>query len=79
MIEPECDYGYTYLQLEAILGDRLSEFQSWMRGQTMTLCNGQRFNHDTGEYEESCGGAAHGSVVYGWDLERFLAGGEVID
>lgn len=77
--EPKCEYGYTYDQLEDVLGAGLGDFGSWMRGQTMTLCEGRRYNHDTKEYEESCGGLAHGGIVYRWDLERYLEGRPIID
>ena len=77
--KPECEAGYTRKQIEEIVGGRLSEFDSWMFGQTMTICEGRRYNHTTKEYEISEDGVSHGSVVYPWDLERFLAGLPVID
>jgi hypothetical protein len=76
---PQCRGGYPAYQVEEILGDRAEEFWAWMRGQTMMLCNGERYNHDTQMYEASCGGVAHGTVVYPWDLLRFLEGRAVID
>ena len=77
--EPECRMGYTHPQLVRILGERLPEFNKWMYGQTMTLCEGRQYNHDTKEYEVACDGVAHGGVVYSWDLNRFLRGLPVID
>lgn len=77
--EPECSCGYPAYQLKEVLGDRLPAFWQWMRGQTVTLCEGKRYNHDTKEYEEDCGGISHGAVVYTCDLERYLLGLPVID
>lgn len=77
--EPECRLGYTYDQLVDILGDRIVEFSRWMRGQTMVICDGLKYNHDTREYEKACGGVVHGVVVYPWDLKRFLDGRPIVD
>lgn len=77
--EPECRGGYTQRQIEEITGGRFDEFTHWMRGQTMMLCEGYRYNHDTQEYETACGGISHGGIVYPWDLERFLSGRPIID
>jgi len=77
--EPDCTYGYTESQLEEILGNDLDRFWRWMYGQTMCLCQGQSYNHETKNYEEACGGIAHGPVVYPWDLARYLAGRTVAD
>lgn len=76
---PDCTGGYTIEQVENIMGPRIEEFWRWMNGQTMMLCEGQRYNHETREYEEDCGGIAHGPVTYTWDLQRFLDGRPVID
>jgi len=76
---PDCESGYTYNQLLEILGDDLPNFNQWMRGQTMALCEGRRYNHETKEYTPKCGGVAHGGVVYPWDLARYLDGLPVID
>ncbi len=76
---PACKCGYTRNQVEAIMGDRLQEFDKWMYGQTMTLCEGKSYNHETREYEEACGGVAHGGVVYDHDLRGFLAKRPITD
>lgn len=76
---PACEGGYTRAQVERIMGDRLAAFDKWMNGQTMMLCEGRKYNHDTEQYETACGGTAHGGIVYTWDLERFLRGLPVID
>lgn len=52
----ECPYGVTQDELAAILGDRLSEFNYWMRGQTMTLCDGVSYHYDR-EHSDYCGHA----------------------
>ena len=33
-----CELGATSEELQALLGDRLTAFHDWMRGQTMALC-----------------------------------------
>ena len=78
--EPECRGGYTHPQIVEIVGqDREQQFWNWMTGQTMMVCDGRRYNHDTQEYEQSCE-VAHGMpIVYPWDLERFLDGRPIID
>lgn len=78
--DPECESGYPWSQIETFLGvERTEELMRWMRGQTMTLCEGRRYSHDTEDYSEKCGGVAHGPVVYAWDLERFMRGGPILD
>ena len=69
---PECTSGYTARQVEEIMGDRYEEFLQWMSGQTRSLCEGRRFNHETREYEEDCGGVKHGGITYAYDVQRFL-------
>lgn len=73
MIEPECRGGYTYHQVQEIMGEREDEFLRWMAGQTMMICGGQS---DGGE--RKCE-VAHGMVAYSYDVKRFLAGGEILD
>lgn len=78
MEKPNCHLGYTYEQLQDILGSRLDEFSHWMVGQTMSICEGQQYNYEKKDYEPTnCG--PHGMVVYPWDLQRFLHGKPVID
>lgn len=80
MPKPECESGYPWYQIREILGvKRTKELSEWMYGQTMTRCEGRRYNHSIRAYEESCGGVSHGGVVYPWDLQRFMDGGPVID
>lgn len=69
---PECEGGYTRQQVEEIMGDRLAKFDKWMYGQTCMLCEGRKWNYNAQKYEPSCGGVAHGGIVYEWDLKRFL-------
>lgn len=76
--QPECHIGYPFRQLEGILGDRMDEFSRWLAGQTISQCDGRKYNYDTKEYEPTgCG--PHGFVAYRWDVERFLAGKPIID
>lgn len=75
---PLCKYGYTKEQIDDILGERSEEFNRWMYGQTMALCDGREYDYAKKEYRSSdCG--PHGSITYKWDLERFLAGLPIID
>jgi hypothetical protein len=78
MIQPECELGYTTEQLKEII-DNMLEFDRWMNGQTRAICEGRKYNHDTREWEVACDGVAHGLVTYQSDVERYLAGAEVID
>lgn len=73
-----CPHGLTRRDVKTVMGARLDEFDKWMNGQTMMICDGRKFNHDTREYEPDCP-EPHGVVAYRWDVERFLAGRSVID
>lgn len=76
--EPDCDRGYSFGLLEETLGaGGFSELMDWMHGQTMMLCDGRRYDHEAKEYYETH--PAHGPVVYTWDVERFLGGGQIVD
>lgn len=81
--EPLCQGGYPLYQVEQFLDAKtFTAFKEWMSGQTMMLCRGRKYNHETKEYEEDCGGVSHGGVVYAWDLKRYLgviAGRDVWD
>lgn len=77
--KPQCRMGYTNEQIQEILGDRLEEFNSWMIGQTWSICNGRAYNHETRQYEVACDGVSHGDIIYRDDVERFLKGLPIID
>lgn len=81
--EPLCEGGYPWPQVEQILdAETLSAFREWMSGQTMMLCQGRAYDHESKQYHEACGGIPHGGVVYAWDLKRYLgviAGREIWD
>lgn len=64
---PECVYGFTEPQVREIMGDRLDRFHWWMRGQTISGCQGEKCER------------AHGGVVYEHDLVRFLDGRPIVD
>lgn len=75
-----CPHGFTREDLERILGSQIEEFWQWMTGQTCSICDGRRYDHDEQVYKATeCAGNPHGVVVYGHDLERFLRGLPVID
>lgn len=75
---PKCHYGYPVSQLRDELdADTFTALNEWMRGQTMTLCNGTVYNHNIGRDEPS--GCACGPVYYRWDVERFFSGLPVVD
>ena len=76
---PACECGFTRDQVEAIMGERIAVFDKWMYGQTMTLCEGKKYDHDKKEYQEACSGVAHGPVVYDHDLRGFLARRPITD
>lgn len=91
--EPECPLGYPESQLQKILGKAalFNIFCNWMRGQTMGLCDGLRWNPDADWYDQNwtprrgcyepsdCYDSPHGGVVYRSDLERWMAGLPVVD
>lgn len=72
--EPQCPDGYPWTQLEdAFDEDTFKEFRHWMGGQTMSICEGRKYNHDTNQYEpDECAGSPHGAVAYRYDVFRFL-------
>ena len=78
---PNCQLGYPKDQVEAIVvknGRDVDEFWSWMRGQTMGICDGARWNPETQSHDQThCG--PHGACVYRNDLCRFLDRLPVID
>lgn len=77
---PACPLGYTTAQLTEIMGDRLVDFNRWMDGQTCSICEGRRYNHEAGRYEpDECADSPHGVVTYACDVERFLQGGRPLD
>ena len=68
---PACMHGYTAEQVDRILaehGRTEAEFHRWMRGQTMTLCDGRRWDRAEGKY-----------VVHPLDLAGFLERRAVVD
>lgn len=76
--DPVCKLGYPETQLEEILGARLKDFNVWMRGQTVSLCDGKYWDYEEMEYKPSgCG--PHGAVVYSCDVQDFLEGRDVQD
>lgn len=78
--KPECELGYTDVQVRVILGDRYDEFLRWMRrGQTVGYCSGMKWNPETEEYVPACAGVVHGGVFYPHDVARFLDGLPVVD
>ncbi len=77
MFNRVCKHGFTREELEDIVPD-LDDFDKWMSGQTMMICDGYRYNYDTREYEPDCE-EAHGSIVYVWDVDRYLKGLKPID
>lgn len=73
---PTCKSGYTRADLRKMFGHNLPDFDQWMNGQTQSICEGKSYNHGTKEYEESCGGVAHGVVAYAWDVAKFWERGK---
>jgi hypothetical protein len=76
--EPECSLGYSGTQLQSFLGVMFTDFCHWMRGQTVSLCDGKFYDHTLKqEIDSNCG--PHGVVVYADDVLRYLQGKPVID
>lgn len=77
-MDPSCRYGYTRDDLGRLLGARLPEFDSWMRGQTLGICDGREYDYAAFAYcETGCG--PHGVVAYRHDVRRFLGGAGPLD
>lgn len=78
--EGDCPLGVTVSELHEILGPRSEAFFRWMSGQTMAICDGQFYDHESREYEPNgCAASPHGVVVYRHDLERFLRNLPIVD
>lgn len=77
--ERSCRYGYTVDEVREITGSRFDEFNRWMYGQTMMICDGRKYDYEAKAYVPSDCGAPHGTVIYAWDVDRFLAGLPVVD
>lgn len=75
--KPECPYGYTRAQVEQIMGDRVQDFWRWMKGQTVSLCDGREYDYERQAYVDT--GHCHGTIVYASDVRNFLAGGRAFD
>lgn len=79
MFESECPMGYPLDELRVHMGAvPFLHLSQWLTGQTMMLCDGQRYDHDLGSYVKGCD-VAHGPVVYAWDYKRWIEGGPIID
>jgi hypothetical protein len=76
----ECEMGYPADQLRRMYGEQgYRRLMLWMDGQTMTLCEGRSYDYSRNRYVQACGGVSHGLVVYGHDVQRWLAALPVID
>lgn len=78
MPEPSCPLGYTREDLERHWGAKEGEphplFEALV-GQTGSICEGRKYNHESGEYEpDACAEHPHGFITYVWDVERWLDG-----
>lgn len=70
---PECPGGYTRAQITEIFGDDEDRFWAWFTGQTGSICDGRRYDHEKQAYEPTeCAGAPHGPVVYPWDMREYV-------
>ena len=80
-IAHSCAQGHTVKDLVEAWGEeRFTEFYHWWWGQTGAICDGQKFNSETNEYEPStCHPNIHGQVFYSHDVEKFVNGLPVID
>lgn len=78
--KPECPMGFTDAQVKKIMGARLAKFRQWMNGQTVGVCDGREYDHETEQYRETlCAGQPHGVVVYECDVQAFLKGMTPLD
>lgn len=81
--DPECPFGYSEQQVREILarnGKTEEEWGNFLFGQTVALCDGRTWDEESRLYHPSpCFQEPHGTVVYPWDMDRFLQGLPVID
>jgi hypothetical protein len=79
-MKQSCPQGLTESDLEEVIGKELDDFHHWMRGQTMSICDGRSYNHEARQYESTeCADSPHGIVCYPSDVQRYLRGLPVID
>jgi hypothetical protein len=69
---PACELGYPGVQVIEIFGMNTLKFYKWMRGKSITFCDGYTYNEETEEYEPS-GEGPHGHVYYASDVEAYAA------
>jgi hypothetical protein len=77
--EPICRSGYPISQLESFLGDQgMRRLNLWMEGQTGSICDGRRYDHENRCYVPTgCG--PHGMVYYTHDVKRWAEGLPIVD
>lgn len=80
-LTPSCPYGYTQDDLLRLFGVAgIDDFNKWMRGQTQSICDGTRYNHDKKECEPTmCKDHPHGLITYTWDAERYIDKLPIVD
>ena len=89
--EPECRRGYPWTQIyEMFDEDVVEDLESFMVGQTMTICEAAP-QREWIDDPDAPGGMRlvevgpplcdrpHGPVVYTHDLERWMRGGPIVD
>lgn len=70
---PDCPYGYSSGALQALMGDRLSDYHRWAAGSTGVICDGREYDHEERAYKPTaCADNPHGVVTFVHDVERFL-------
>lgn len=71
-IPHSCPHGHTEQDLKSA-GIDWDKFQSFMRGQTVMICDGSQWDPETNNQIKSrCFENPHGTVYYGCDVRRFL-------
>jgi hypothetical protein len=81
---PSCPWGYSRSDLERYFGasEETPTHPLWkqLRGQTGSICDGRRYNHDTKEYEPSeCNKNPYGFIAYTHDVLEWVEGEPVSD
>lgn len=78
-----CPHGYTKADLEQHFGAVVGQpHPLWdqLKGQTQSICDGRRYDHDKQEYEPTaCADTPHGVVAYTWDVQEWAEGRPVSD
>lgn len=75
LLEPTCPFGYTTDDLKKIFGNDIDDFWYYMRGKTISLCDGTTYDHERKGYVTTeCSGMLPGIPVLREEIPYALTG-----